>query len=110
VPRRGIGLELLVLPSGARETGVHGLTPHSPRAERGGNKLLYRSVYYYKLNVIQKDLLKVEKQYYLNDRKLHFFTSFDFVPYSNCTAINALLKTWFGSSKSFSPYVFPNHQ
>jgi len=46
------------------------------------NKLLYRSVYHYKLNVIQKDWLKVEKQLYLNDRELHFCTSFDFVPKS----------------------------
>ena len=44
------------------------------------NKLLCRSVYHYKLNVIQNDCLKVEKQFHLNDRELHSYASFDFVP------------------------------
>ena len=44
------------------------------------NKLLCRSLYHYRLNVIQKDCLKVEKQFHLNNHELHFCTSFDLVP------------------------------
>jgi hypothetical protein len=43
-------------------------------------ELLCKSVYHYKLNVLQNDCLKVEKQFYLNDHELHFCASFGFVP------------------------------
>ena len=60
------------------------------------NKLLCRSVYHYKLNVIQRDCLKVEKQFYLNDHELHFCASFGFVPYNQIwihLSIRMVIKT-----------------